>query len=80
MGYNDGIVRSLQNYEFKEGKLVGKVCMCQAMFLLNEKYYDTKKITIINENDNLDNLVKYAKITKYEFLTGLSTRIKKEIK
>lgn len=80
MGYNDGLIRGLQNYKFKEGTLVGKVCMCQSMFLLNEDNYNTDKITIIEKNDSLDNLVKYAKITKYEFLTGLSTRIKKEIK
>lgn len=74
MGYNDGLVRRLRGYDFKPGKVVGNVCMCQTMLLLPNKDIDT--ITIF-DGDSLYTLCDYIDESVYEFLCGLSFRIKR---
>ena len=76
IGYNDGLDRRARGYDFKEGKIVGNVCMCQTMVLLNKK--DIKNITIF-EGENIYQLCEYLDCITYELFTRLSNRIKREI-
>ncbi len=77
LGYNDGLIRSLRGYDFKPGKIVGNICMCQCMLLVDD--INTKEIVIFDKASLYD-LCAYANITTYEFLCGLSYRIKRVIK
>lgn len=77
LGYNDGLDRRASGYQFKEGKIVGKVCMCQTMIKLASK--DVREVTIFEQDDIYD-LCNYIDYTVYELLTSLSFRIKRIIK
>lgn len=77
MGYNDGLIRKLRGYDFKPGKIVGNVCMCQTMLLVPNK--NIKVIKIFKESE-LYNIINYTNMTTYEFLCGLSPRINRIIK
>lgn len=75
MGYHDGLVRSFGGYQFKSGaKIVGLICMCQAMLKVSE---NSEYIEIFGDKENIYDLLKYGKISTYEFLVSLSTRVNK---
>lgn len=74
-GYHDGLFRKATGYVFKDGsKIVGKVCMCQTMLLVDE-YFEKKEI--FGKNESIYDIVEYCGVTVYEFLSALSSRIKK---
>lgn len=77
LGYNDGLDRRLRGYDFKPGKIVGNVCMCQTM--LEVPNNDISSITIFEENSIYD-LCNYINCSVYELLCSLSFRIKRVIK
>lgn len=75
MGYHDGLTRNFDGYQFKNGnKIVGLICMCQAMVKVHEK---TEYIEIFGDKENIYDLLKYGRISSYEFLVALSTRVNK---
>lgn len=75
IGYYDGLSRSFGGYTFKNGnKIVGLICMCQTMIKTNKKQ---EYIEIFGEEENIYNILKYGKISTYEFLVSLSTRVNK---
>jgi alanine racemase len=75
MGYHDGLLRCFQGYKFNSGaKIVGLICMCQAMLKVE---HDSEYIEIFGEEENIYSLLKYGKISTYEFLVSLSARVDK---
>ncbi|MFV0288657.1 MAG: alanine racemase [Mycoplasmatales bacterium] len=80
LGYHDGLKQNYHGYEIPNvGKIVGKICMCQTMILKNSTCHLQKGeyITLIAE-DNIYDLAKYAKISIYEILATLGTRIQRK--
>ncbi len=78
IGHHDGFKQSNQGFIFgNNAKVVGTVCMCHTMLLVDEFIEEQE---IFGEQENLYNLLEYGKIGMYEFLVGLAPRIQKKIK
>lgn len=81
LGYNDGYRRTFKGYHIKGvGKVVGNINMCQHMILTDTKtsFKQGDMFSLFKDNE-LYELCDYANITTYEFLVGLSNRLKRRI-
>lgn len=81
IGYHDGLTQGYHNYQIPGvGRIVGKVCMCQTMILLDEdnKLKKGDVIEIFNEQ-NIYQLSEHSKTSVYELLSTLSNRIERKL-
>lgn len=77
MGYHDGLKQEYRGYELAEGKIVGKICMCQFMMLLKDKKKAKEYIEIFGKKNSIYKLAEYSNVSIYEVISTLSSRVYK---
>lgn len=78
MGYHDGLKQDYVGYMIPNvGKIVGKICMCQSMILLEDKSIIKGEYITIYKEDSVYKLSEYSKVSIYEMFSTLGNRVER---